>query len=324
VKILITGNLGYIGPVLTTAFLARGHEVHGYDSGLFASFATQPLPQLAKQTIADLRDARALRQAIAPCAAVVHLAAMSNDPLGELDPAVTRAVNLDATLDLIDACRDRALTLYSSASVYGVSDEPCAEDAPARPLTLYSELKVAAERAALTFPTALVLRNGTVHGPAPVIRGDLLLNSMVASALVTDQIVLTTTGATKRPVVDVRDLASLTVGLVERGVTGLYNVAGANVSVGDAAALVARATNADIVEQHDGADARNYAMDTARLMARAGEWWHPRALDVSVRDLVLHYGAMRLTSRDVRERRYHRIVQYRMAVPGNIAAAAAK
>jgi dTDP-D-glucose 4,6-dehydratase len=170
---------------------------------------------------------------------------------------------------------------------------------------------------------ALVLRNGTVHGPAPVIRGDLLLNSMVASALVTDQIVLTTTGATKRPVVDVRDLASLTVGLVERGVTGLYNVAGANVSVGDAAALVARATGAEIVEKHDGADARNYAMDTARLMRLVGDWWHPRALDVSVRDLVFHYGGMRLTSRDVRERRYHRIVQYGIAVSGNIAATAA-
>jgi len=247
---------------------------------------------------------------------------MSNDPLGELDPTVTRAVNLDATLDLIEASRGRALVVYSSASIYGVSDEACGEDAVPKPLTLYSELKVAAERAALASPDALVLRNGTVHGPAPVIRGDLLLNSMVASAMVARQIVLTTTGATRRPVIDVRDLAALTVGLLERRATGLYNVAGGNVSVGEAAALVARATSAEIVEKHDGADPRNYAMTTTKLVALAGAWWHPRPLETSIRDLISHYGAIRLNSRDVRERRYHRIVQYRMAVSGNVAAAA--
>jgi nucleoside-diphosphate-sugar epimerase len=322
VRILVTGNLGYIGPILTAAFLARGHEVHGYDSALFERFARAPLPRLASQTVADLRDARALRRAIAPCDAVVHLAAMSNDPLGELDPALTRAVNLEATLGLIEASRDRALVVYSSASVYGVSDEDCDEAAPTKPLTLYSELKVASERAALESPTALVLRNGTVHGPAPIIRGDLLLNAMVASALVTRQIVLTTTGATRRPVVDVRDLAAVTVGLLERRAIGLVNVAAANVSVGEAAALVARATGAEIVERHDGADPRNYAMATTKLAALAGTWWHPRPLDASIRDLIWHYGEIRLTAREVRERSLHRIVQYRMAVSGTVAAAA--
>jgi len=198
-KVLVTGNLGYVGPVVSAALLARGHEVHGFDNGLYAGFASFGLPVVARQTLADLRDERAVRKAIARCDAVVHLAAMSNDPLGELDPALTRAVNLDATLALIEAADARPLVLYSSASVYGVSDTPCDEDAAPHPLTLYSELKIAAERAALARGPSLVLRNGTVHGPAPIIRGDLLLNSMVASAVATHQIVLTTSPLTRRP-----------------------------------------------------------------------------------------------------------------------------
>jgi len=314
-KILVTGNLGYIGPVLTRELVARGHEVHGFDSGVYARFASEPLPHLASQTLADLRDTAAVRRAIGRCEAVIHLAAMSNDPLGELDPAVTRSVNLDATLELIEASRARMLVFYSSASVYGVNSAPCAENASLHPLTLYSELKVAAERAALESPNALVQRNGTVHGPAPVIRGDLLLNAMVASALVTGRIVLTTTAATKRPVIDVRDLAMLTADLLERHVTGLFNVASTNMSVGDAATLVARATGAEIVEQHGGADARDYAMDTAKVRERLGDVWQPRSLEDSVNDLLFHYAKMRLTSVDVRDRRYHRLVQYRLAVP---------
>jgi nucleoside-diphosphate-sugar epimerase len=310
-KVLVTGNLGYIGPVLAKALTEAGHEVYGYDSALFARFATHSLPAIAHQTFADLRDSRALWRDIARCDAVILLAAMSNDPLGELDAALTREVNLDATVRAIELTGDRPLVVYSSASVYGVSTEVCAEDAPLRPLTLYSELKVAVERVALARPNALVLRNGTVHGPAPVLRGDLLLNAMVASAVTTGEIVLTTTPATRRPVIDVRDLAALTVGLLERGATGLYNSAALNMSVGDAADLVARVTGARVIERHQGSDPRDYAMDTTKVARVVGSWWHPRSLEDSVGDLIVHYRQSRLTPRDVVTRRYHRIVQYR-------------
>ena len=320
-KVLVTGNLGYIGPVVTAALLARGHEVHGFDSGMYIPFASFGLPVVTTQTLADLRDERAVRTAVARCDAVVHLAAMSNDPLGELDPALTRAVNLDATLALIELADARPLVLYSSASVYGVSDTACTEDAPPHPLTLYSELKIAAERAAFARGPSLVLRNGTVHGPAPIIRGDLLLNSMVASAITTGEVVLTTSGLTRRPVVDVRDLASLTAALLERGATGLYNVASTNVSVGDAAALVAAATGARIVERHNGADPRDYAMDTTRLAGLLGMPWRTRPLAASVDDLVQHFRTIGLSAADVVSRRYHRIVQYQAQQPAHLATA---
>jgi nucleoside-diphosphate-sugar epimerase len=311
VKVLMTGNLGYIGPVLAKALTDEGHHVYGYDSALFTRFATHSLPVIAHQTFADLRDTKALRRNIAACDAVILLAAMSNDPLGELDAALTREVNLDATVRAIELAGDRPLVVYSSASVYGVSTEMCTEDAPVRPLTLYSELKVAVERVALGRAKALVLRNGTVHGPAAVMRGDLLLNAMVASAYATGEIVLTTTPATKRPVIDVRDLAALTVGLLERGTTGLFNSAAQNVSVGEAAALVARATGATVIERHRGSDPRDYAMDTSKLAAVVGSWWRPRSLEASIDDLIVHYRQSRLTARDVATRRYHRIAQYR-------------
>ena len=310
-RVLVTGNLGYIGPVLASALMRAGHEVQGYDSALFAHVATHSLPAIASQTIADLRDTRALRHAIERCDAVIQLAAMSNDPLGELDADVTRQVNLDATVTAIDLAGQRPLVFYSSASVYGMNTELCAEDTAVNPLTLYSELKVAAERVAVRHPNALVLRNGTVHGPAPVLRGDLLLNAMVAAAVATGEIVLTTTPATMRPVVDVRDLAALTVGLLERGVTGLFNSAATNVSVGEAAEVVARITGARVTERHDGADPRNYAMNTTKLDCVVDAWWRPRPLEDSIADLMVHYRQCKLTARDVATRRYHRIVQYR-------------
>lgn len=320
-NVLVTGNLGYIGPVLARALTQAGHELHGYDSALFASFATHPLPVIRHQTFADLRDTKSLRRAVASCDAVILLAAMSNDPLGELDATLTREVNLDATIRAIELAEDRPLVVYSSASVYGVSTQTCDEDAPLRPLTLYSELKVAVEQVALKRANALVLRNGTVHGPAPVLRGDLLLNAMVASAVATGEIILTTIPATSRPVIDVRDLAALTVGLLERGVTGLYNSAARNISVGEAADLVARATGAKIIERHHGSDPRDYAMDTSKLSRMVGSWWHPRPLDASVDDLIVHYRESRLSTRDVETRRYHRIVQYRLRASREAAAA---
>ncbi len=313
-KVLVTGNLGYIGPVVARTLAEAGHEVHGYDSAIFVRFAMMPMPAVARQTVADLRDTAALGAAIDRCDAVIQLAAMSNDPLGELDPALTREVNLDATLEVLRLAGDRPVVVYSSASVYGMNPDPCHEEDLVRPLTLYSELKVAIERAALARPKALVLRNGTVHGPAPVLRGDLLLNMMVASAVATREIRLTTTPATMRPVVDVRDLALLTTGLLGDGTTGLYNVAACNISVGEAAALVSAMTGAEVVERHGGADPRDYAMDTSRLRGVAG-WWSTRTLESSVADLIVHYREIGLTACDVTSRRYHRIAQFRQRTP---------
>ncbi|HYR93813.1 MAG TPA: NAD(P)-dependent oxidoreductase [Methylomirabilota bacterium] len=309
-KILVTGNLGYIGPVLTAALMKAGHVVHGYDSALFAIFATHSLPPVAHQTLADLRDERSLATAIRECDAVIHLAAMSNDPLGELEPTVTRSVNLDATLRLMNLAADRRLVFYSSASVYGANAATSTEGTAVQPLTLYSELKVKAETAALQNPRALVLRNGTVHGPAPVIRGDLLLNAMVASAVTSGEVVLMTAPSTRRPVIDVRDLCALTVSLIASDTSGLYNSAATNTSVGEAAALVSELTSARLVERHDGVDPRDYAMDTSRLRALVGSWWKPRPLAASVRDLVAHYREIGLTAHDVSSRRYHRLAQY--------------
>jgi nucleoside-diphosphate-sugar epimerase len=311
VRILVTGNLGYIGPVLAAALTRAGHAVHGYDNGLYASFASMPFPAIAEQTIADLRDEPSLRRAVDRSDAIIQLAAMSNDPLGELDADLTRATNFEATRHVVELAEDRPLVVYSSASVYGIADQPRTESAPVLPLSLYSELKVAIDQMTATRPNVLTMRNGTVHGPAPNMRGELLLNAMVASAVTTGEVVLATTPLTRRPIVDVRDLADLTVGLLSRSITGLYNVASANISVGEAAAAVAALTGARIVERHDGADPRNYAMDTGKLVGVAGGWWRPRGLETSIRDLVSHYHVIGLSAADVETRRYHRIAQFR-------------
>lgn len=308
-RVLVTGNLGYIGTVLSKALLDAGHEVHGYDQGLYYGFSTGPLP-LVETFIGDIRDASSLRKAMVGVDAVIHLAGLANDPLGDISPEVTREVNLHGSLKVEAVSDGRPLVMYSSASVYGAAESPCSEDAPTNPLSLYAECKLMVDDAMTGRPQTLILRNGTVHGPSPMMRTDLLVNTMVASAMTTGQVVLTTDPSTLRPVVDVRDLANLTVGLLERKVYGLYNVASTNLQVGGAAVMVAAETGATIVTQYDKTDPRNYAVDTTKL-SKAAPWWKTRTIQESISDIHDYYREIGLTVGQVD--RYRRIAQYKVS-----------
>ena len=306
----MTGNLGYIGPVLCRALLKDDHEVVGLDSGLYAKYATGPFPKV-DQIIGDIRSATDVRTAVRGCDAVIHLAGMSNDPLGELDPQITKDVNFRATMRLADVVGGRPFIFYSSASVYGANQEPCSEDSALNPLSLYAEMKAAVEEGLSGRPRTLVLRNGTVHGPSDNLRCDLLVNAMVASAVTSKEVVLTADPRTMRPVVDVRDLATVTSGLLGMGTSGTFNVASENVSVGEVAEIVAQETGARMVNRYVRADPRNYSVNTTRLRALAPWPWYPISIGESIDDLVDLYHDIGLTENDVKSLRFHRLRQHR-------------
>jgi nucleoside-diphosphate-sugar epimerase len=220
-RVLLTGHHGYIGSVTAAVLAEAGHEVAGLDTFFYEGcdlFGDNAVP--AKRL--DLRDVGP--QDVEGFDAVVHLAGLSNDPLGDLDPGLTRAINLDATVALADACRATGVERFlfaSSCSMYGAAAGPSAldETAPLAPLTPYAVSKVESEaalreRADASFSPVL-MRNATVYGVSPRLRLDLVLNNLVGWAHTTGKVRILSDGTPWRPLVHVRDVARATVLLLE-------------------------------------------------------------------------------------------------------------
>lgn len=218
-KVLITGNMGYIGPVLAK-YLREEHPdwiIYGYDSGLFAHCLTTAgaLPEIVldRQYFGDVRSLP--NSLLAEVDAVVMLAAVSNDPMGVKYESVTAAINYEACADIASrgvAQGLKKVVFASSCSMYGFAEggPRCEEDA-LNPLTAYARSKAATENAlAQLNPDGSVitsLRFSTACGMSPRLRLDLVLNDFVACAIASGEITVLSDGSPWRPLIDVKDMA---------------------------------------------------------------------------------------------------------------------
>jgi nucleoside-diphosphate-sugar epimerase len=221
VRILVTGHHGYIGSVLAPTLREAGHDVVGVDTFFYrgCDFGTAPdIPSLE----ADVRDLGP--RDLEGFDAVVHLAALSNDPVGDLDPELTYEINLRGSVSLARAAKAagvRRFVFASSCSMYGASgsDALLDESAPLRPLTPYAESKVRAEKEVVALAgegfAPVFMRNATVYGVSPRLRLDVVLNNLVAWAHTTGAIRLQSDGSAWRPLVHVRDLSRATLVLLD-------------------------------------------------------------------------------------------------------------
>lgn len=213
--ILVTGNLGYIGTVMTRHLKKASYEVIGLDTGFFegADFFqmdadSKPDRQLKKDIRhVDAKDLKGVQ-------AVIHLAALSNDPLGEMNETLTDEINHKATLRLASYCKELKIKRFifaSSCSLYGIASEGdfLTENDPLNPQTAYAKSKVAAEAALRRLATCdfhpTLLRNATVYGISPRLRLDLVVNQLVAMALLTGEIVVKSDGTPWRPLIHIED-----------------------------------------------------------------------------------------------------------------------
>ena len=217
-RLLITGNMGYVGPAVVQELRRRYPDaiLDGFDAGYFAHCLTTSdgLPErlLDRQLFGDVRDPRGLD--LAGYDAVILLAAVSNDPMGERFGQVTRAINQDAAVAIGKAAADagvRNLVFASSCSVYGVAHGgPRTEQDPVNPVTIYAASKIDAETALTSIGGDTVvtcLRFATACGMSARLRLDLVLNDFVACALTTGKITVLSDGSPWRPLIDIADMA---------------------------------------------------------------------------------------------------------------------
>ena len=324
-RVLVTGSHGYIGSVLAPELAAAGHDVTGLDTCFYegCDFGADlaAIPTVRR----DVRDVTAAD--FEGFDAVVHLAALSNDPIGDLNEQWTYDINLDATLRVARAARDAGVKRFvfaSSCSMYGASgtDDLLDENAPLRPLTAYAESKVRAEEglAALVDSDFVVvsMRNATVYGVSPRLRLDIVLNNLAGWAHTTGRIRLLSDGRSWRPLVHVRDLSRTALAMLEAPddvVQGqAFNVGSAeqNYLVRDLAEVLAEVTGCEIEFASDASpDPRSYRVDFSKL-ARAFptltfEWDSRRGAE----ELVEAYRSVPLTPELFEGRRYVRLRQLR-------------
>lgn len=214
-RVLVTGHLGYIGTVLTPLLLAEGYEVVGLDSDFYrdCTFGDEKIaeiPNLAK----DVRDVK--MEDLAGFDAVLHLAGLSNDPLGELDPELTYNINFSGTVRLAALARCVGVKRFifaSSCSNYGAGGTDLLDErSPLNPVTAYGRSKVMAERELSGLAdekfSPVYLRNATAYGFSPRLRFDLVLNNLVAWAYTTGQVMLKSDGSAWRPLVHIADISA--------------------------------------------------------------------------------------------------------------------
>ena len=301
-RVLVTGGCGYVGSVLVPKLLDAGHIVRVVDIQWFGNYLA-PHPSL-KVIVGDIRDQTF---PIGATDAIIHLAAVANDPTGELNPKLTWEINALATMQLADRAVRLGVKQFiyaSSGSVYGVSNAPeVTEDLPLVPLSEYNKTKMVAERALLSYSDKMavqILRPATVCGFSPRMRLDLMVNSLTMQAL-EKGVIQFNGGEQWRPNIHIEDMTDLYLWMLDRPeLTGIYNAGFENLQISEIARMVAQKVKAEIVAE-PSTDPRSYRINSDKLLATGFTPQHTVADAIDEIVLKVHDGQLK------DERRWHNL-----------------
>lgn len=331
-KVLVTGHKGYIGTVLTPLLTAAGHEVHGLDSDLFSRCTYGTAQPAVPETIKDVRDAEP--GDVEGFDVVMHLAGLSNDPLGDLDSDLTYDINHRASVRLAEMCKQVGVPRFifsSSCSNYGAgSDDLLDEQGDLNPVTPYGKSKVLVEQDVAHMAddsfTPVYLRNATAYGMSPRIRFDLVLNNLTAWAHCTGKVHLKSDGSAWRPLVHIEDISRAFLATMDAPAEVVHNkafnvgVPEENFRIKQIAEIVKETVPGSELRFADGAsaDTRNYRVDCT-LLPRVVPSFQPRwTVAKGVLEMYESYKANSVTLDEFEGERYKRVDHVRSLIAGGI------
>lgn len=335
-NILVTGNLGYIGSVLIPMLQSKGHQVVGLDIGYFEDCLLSPVSKNYKQITKDLRDVESVD--LQGIDAVIHLAGLSNDPLGELIPELTAEINFNGAMKLARLSKEASVKRFiyaSSQSMYGVSDtdEELDEDLSIKnPVTVYAKTKWDAELQLNEMQSESFLvcsfRPSTVFGVSPRLRCDIVFNNLVGCAYTTNKIEIKSDGTPWRPVVHIQDVCAAFIAGVEApreliaGRAFNVGIPNGNFTVRQLAEAAQRAVPGSqlVFTGEHGGDSRTYRVSFNRILTELKDYFSPSwDLDRGATELVNYFKEINFTEREFRGWKTTRLMQInRLCEQGNL------
>lgn len=320
-RVLVTGHKGYIGSVLAPVLVQAGYEVVGMDTGYFGSCTLVPDPAPIRSINKDIREIE--KNDLRGYHAVIHLAALSNDPIGNLDAGWTRQINFEASVRLAEYAKAAGVERFlfsSSCIMYGMSEAQVVnEESPLDPRTEYARSKVLAERVISALAgdgfSPTFLRNGTIYGLSARMRFDTVLNDLVATALTTGKVVVHGDGKPWRPVIHIQDVARAFLTMLQAPIEKIHNQAfntGANelnYQIVDLARIVTRTVPDCVLElqARSSADQRTYKADFSKFARTFPNFQFRWSAEQGAKDLHRALQTFGLTYSDLNDERFTRL-----------------
>jgi len=332
-NILVTGSEGYIGQVLVRQLLEEGYRVTGIDTDYYYDGYFSSPPSGYNLILKDIRSVE--QEDFKGIDAVIHLAALSNDPIGELNPALAEDINFNATVSLAKLSKIAGVQRFifsSSCSLYGMlRDREVSEDDQLNPLTAYAKSKVNSEKALSLLAdqnfTPVYMRNATVYGASPKLRLDLVINNLIGWALSNKTISVSSDGTPWRPLIHVEDLSRAFIIMLKPRKEKIFNQSfnigtpDNNFQIKTLAYKIKEQLSDCSVEilNENGSDARSYLVNFSKFLQTFPDFSASWTLEDGIENIIKQYRSNGLTEMSRFEsRQYTRIRQIKWLLSNHL------